>query len=417
MEHPQVRRVIGVQDVAEETNDLEEVTGFRCAYWTEHNDLEEVVVPAFYELLFQCAEGEADIRKTIESRLMTRAAKEWKIIPGGETCDGVGIFIEDTGLLGVSSEPKDELTDRRCTRLVVEEGTCCTVVHSQMTFTPYPAYVEEDLWAWVSAQLNDTLTEEGEDFSTVYIGSQLESDTVVADGTEVVPDYTDPGASSVVRGADSGLADKKFTTVGGLIFGAMVVALVVSVGLVIVLRKKHRNRPRQVKEDVRNIHDDFLSTDSDNDDPNIQVTVLSDVNRASKRENTRSFQNETASTPWSYNDQESDAEADDERDEFAGKVAQGDPRYNFDLGGSFREHVMGAHAGAYGSPTRAPGSPQSISQLSSSPSGRASGPTSIAVVPPYPMEETSDSEADSWAQTDGTVGSLDEHLEVITAEI
>jgi len=40
-----------------------------------------------------------------------------------------------------------------------------------------------------------------------------------------------------------------------------------------------------------------------------------------------------------------------------------------------------------------------------------------AVVPPYPMDETSDSEVDSWAQTDGTVGSLEDRLEEITAEI
>jgi hypothetical protein len=29
-------------------------------------------------------------------------------------------------------------------------------------------------------------------------------------------------------------------------------------------------------------------------------------------------------------------------------------------------------------------------------------------VPPYPVDEISESEADSWAQTDGTVGSLDD---------
>jgi hypothetical protein len=45
------------------------------------------------------------------------------------------------------------------------------------------------------------------------------------------------------------------------------------------------------------------------------------------------------------------------------------------------------------------------------------GPTTIAVVPPYPMEETSDSEADSWAQTDGTVGSLEERLDEVRGEI
>jgi hypothetical protein len=36
------------------------------------------------------------------------------------------------------------------------------------------------------------------------------------------------------------------------------------------------------------------------------------------------------------------------------------------------------------------------------------GPTEITVVPPYPVDEISESEADSWAQTDGTVGSLDD---------
>jgi hypothetical protein len=33
------------------------------------------------------------------------------------------------------------------------------------------------------------------------------------------------------------------------------------------------------------------------------------------------------------------------------------------------------------------------------------------------IEETSDSDADSWAQTDGTIGSLEQQLEPITAEV
>ena len=86
------------------------------------------------------------------------------------------------------------------------------------------------------------------------------------------------------------------------------------------------------------------------------------------------------------------------------------PKYAFDLGHSFKMKVMGTYA-----------------------------PTTIPVVAPYPMHGSftnvgappqqqpanndmdlsgCDSEAeDSWAQTDGTVGSLEERLEEITAEI
>jgi hypothetical protein len=62
--------------------------------------------------------------------------------------------------------------------------------------------------------------------------------------------------------------------------------------------------------------------------------------------------------------------------------------YTFDLAASMKHTVMGTY-----------------------------GPTSFAVQPPHPMDDASDSEADSWAQTDATVGSLEERLEEITAEI
>lgn len=62
------------------------------------------------------------------------------------------------------------------------------------------------------------------------------------------------------------------------------------------------------------------------------------------------------------------------------------PKYAFDLGESFRNSVM-----------------------------KAVAPTILPVVAAYPPEDSSMD--DSWAQTDGTVGSLEERLEEITAEI
>ena len=77
--------------------------------------------------------------------------------------------------------------------------------------------------------------------------------------------------------------------------------------------------------------------------------------------------------------------------------------FAFDLGQSFKNDIMRKHS--------------TISHRNFA-GNNANAPTMIAVVPPYPMmEETSDSDIDSWAQTDGTVGSLEERLEDITAEI
>ena len=75
-------------------------------------------------------------------------------------------------------------------------------------------------------------------------------------------------------------------------------------------------------------------------------------------------------------------------------------KYAFDLSQSFKNDVMGTYG------------------FGGSRSHPFAGPTTMPVVAPYPLlDETSDSEVDSWAQTDATVGSLEERLEEITAEI
>lgn len=71
---------------------------------------------------------------------------------------------------------------------------------------------------------------------------------------------------------------------------------------------------------------------------------------------------------------------------------------HFDLGTSFKDQLMGVH-GAGGGRHPARGGPYGM--------GR-----------PYTNSDAaSDSDADSWAQTDGTIGSLELQLEPITAEV
>ena len=85
----------------------------------------------------------------------------------------------------------------------------------------------------------------------------------------------------------------------------------------------------------------------------------------------------------------------------------GNSSYAWDLSTSFQREIMSAHGQV--SPAAA--------QPPVGPHNQQFGPTTIEVVPPYPLDETSESEADSWAQTEGTVGSIEENLEEITAEI
>jgi hypothetical protein len=74
----------------------------------------------------------------------------------------------------------------------------------------------------------------------------------------------------------------------------------------------------------------------------------------------------------------------------------------FDLGTSFKDQLMGVH-GLGGGPRRPP--------HMSGPYGHSVGPYGASV------DGASDSDADSWAQTDGTIGSLELQLEPITAEV
>lgn len=76
----------------------------------------------------------------------------------------------------------------------------------------------------------------------------------------------------------------------------------------------------------------------------------------------------------------------------------------FDLGTSFKDQLMGRHGGG---PPR--GHPGTLGAMVSGPYG---GGTRMAM-----NSDASESDADSWAQTDGTIGSLELQLEPITAEV
>lgn len=374
------------------------IISYACEYLTtiaaDYNHLEKVIVPSYYDLVYDCSQNPVEIRDRIASRILTRAAERWAIEPSGETCNGIGVYVDNNALLAVSSEPADTFIDElSCQNLTPGDGECCLVVESKMTFVPYVPYTLHDLWAFMASELNSgALLTPSDSFQTSYLGSAIEQPK--GDGGDLPPLVV-----GIESGKHPGVSEKqKFSSAGAITFSFMLMALV---GVMFILI---RWRTRECK--AQEISDALSQC---GDEPRFQVTVLSDdgreVSGGSHHRNRSSYDTPYTPSPWSYGkDVEKDVHYDAD-DDFDRKDAER-PTYMFDLSDSFRNGVMATYADSPKTP---------ISPFHST--NTSQQPTTIEVVPPYSMEETSDSEADSWAQTDGTVGSLEDTLEEITAEI
>jgi hypothetical protein len=297
----------------------------------------------------------------------------------------------------------------------------------------------------MAAQLDSgQLVVSGESFRTRFIGSLL--DVPVQDGTEVATTLTTgnnstttgttrapDGVSAVVQGSPQANSSK-VTVAGGVILAALVSALVAVVFLFV---RRHNKRVRVSHSRMaKDLEESSFDHHTDDDLDQLPVSVMSDRRNVSGPDglpngetghellsdfhndddhfcvnvtyHSPSFSERTRSLDRSLDQSTSIATPRiSTRDDFDSSNLSSS--YAWDLSNSFHREVMDAHAG-YGTVRR--------SQLPHSNANNYYGPTTIEVVPPYPMEETSESEAeDSWAQTDGSVGSLDVHLEQITAEI
>jgi hypothetical protein len=345
------------------------IVSYRCS--SVFGDFERVPAPYFYDFQYPClnsiAAEEAFVETTTRDmslKLLQRAALAYRILPSGDGC-----FVPPTKdvnwVVGVSSTPAGDsiVTDFGCQRLIdTVPGECCVVVQGGLEFVPSGDYDETAFKRFVAEQLNDA---EFSDYNTAFIGSEVE---FTLEGDNPLP----PAISSVDDSPREPANENKVTVMGGfVIFG---LCAVVFGALFIVFRRRSK---RALADDIEGDFDPADDFDNSKDlemlgtDETLQLDVLSD--EMGRR------------TPKSY-EETPDSQAGYE--------------YTFDLGSSLKNDVMGT----YGSTPH-------------SPSSYGNAPSNMRVTAPYPMSETSDSEADSWAQTDGTVGSLEDHLEEITAEI
>jgi hypothetical protein len=341
-----------------EYNDAGTLVGYSCALLTSPgNTYDPVKVPYYYDLVYPCSTTDVKGKQAIENDLLTSTASLLRMLDA----DSSGCLVPPPGsapwIARIDGNPLDEFeTTFDCLKARLTPGQCCSVVRGAMTMYPIGAYNLDDLKGLLALQLDDN---QFDVFYTHYLGAEV----------EYSPESGMDAVAPAIRASEVASLEpkgKNITVVGGFVAGSLVASFV---GVLLILMQRRR----------RYLHskDTELALSRSEDGGKMHITVISDVN---------TFE-DSLGPPPPPPPASTDPYSPGEDDHYKS--------YKFDLGDSFKNEI----AGKYGIP-----------------SGMV-GPTSMAVVAPYPMEETSDSEVDSWAQTDGTVGSLEERLEEITAEI
>jgi hypothetical protein len=340
--------------------------------------------PYVYDLQYPCVDSVDSAMQGLSENLLRAAAEEYEILPPGMGCAVPPLGYGNEGvranwIAGAFSNATDFVVpNEECLSVPSENSSeCCVVVAGSMQFQPSGGYDADEFRDFVQDTIDEPFLTFGESFQATWRGVEIDYVYSPAQDprdkfeseTEDPRDAGDNIVSAIGGTEPIGQQDEnsKITALGGALLSGLVVTAI-SV-LLIVFRRRRQSRfddhdldPNMSKTDMDTHHAESLET--------LQLDVLSDGgmnNNSSPRRSQERYDESPSNQSYEY---------------------------KFDLGNSMKNDVMGAYGGG--------------------------GPTSMAVVSPYPMSgECSDnaSEVDSWAQTDGTVGSLEDNLEEITAEI
>jgi hypothetical protein len=356
------------------------VETYFCRLVTANNVLEDLVVPYYYDMVYPCEEEPSEGQGFVAASLLSRSRDAF--LPDGDSC----VRPQPLWFGAVSSLPADVVSaDIECQELL---GACCVVVEGSMTFTQLSTADGNSMKRWMAATLNDPTIAPG--YTVAYIGSELAPDISNPEPNLTPPPILQdrvPGAQAPEEVPE----DEGVSLTGMLFLGGLCVALLL-VGALLLRRRQRARKSRDVDAAIQHSEtpphkmgntggtwedctlEDHLDGEDievsvlQQDDPYLKVRSVSTV---SYHENGYHADNEVV--PYNSGSREATLH----------------PRYRFDLAESQRSDIMGTY-GRHGG-----------GEL-------CCGPTEITVVPPYPVDEISESEADSWAQTDGTVGSLDD---------
>lgn len=338
--------------------------------------------PYVYDLQYDCSNSVDNAMQDVSEKMLIAAASEYNILPPGTGCavppiaSGYGAEGERSNwIAGAFSNTPDSIVPNVPCLVATDAdlNECCRVVEGAMQWQPSGGYDADEFRDFVANTLKKSSFANGETFQTTYRGATIDYTYTPAEDprdqleSETEADPRDTSVSGIGNAETQQIdGDGKLTAMGGALLSGLVVAFI---GVFFIVFR----RRRQSRYDDQDLEANMSNTDMDAAEGHetLQLDVLSDGNmernHSPRRNQERHIESPRPNIAYEY---------------------------KFDLSSSMKNDVMGTYGGG--------------------------GPTSMAVTAPYGISgEASDngSEVDSWAQTDGTVGSLEDNLDEITAEI
>eukprot|EP00521_Asterionellopsis_glacialis_P006172 CAMPEP_0195284802 /NCGR_PEP_ID=MMETSP0707-20130614/2878_1 /TAXON_ID=33640 /ORGANISM="Asterionellopsis glacialis, Strain CCMP134" /LENGTH=373 /DNA_ID=CAMNT_0040344201 /DNA_START=34 /DNA_END=1155 /DNA_ORIENTATION=+ len=342
------------------------------------NRIGSTPVQFYYDLAWDPSEYDSveDASRVLQSNLAMLAAEEYEIIPNGIACMDPP-RDKDLWLVGVNAMepdvPNTDLDDASACQELVDypSNYNCHFMTGTMAFSIVGPKTTLELVHFVKDQYRSTQVTFGSKLSmrAKFVATQIDTSAYQGNGRDELPTQI----SSVQEEVQAPVAEDEDITIEG---GFFVAGLVVVSALfaTVMFRRFRRRRNAALAKEV----DAILEAEQDDDDND----------KGHARDSTFDLEHSMDAT----SDEDDDADLgvgryDIEEDEDMVILPQ--RQYSFDMGGVMKNELLGVYGDS---------------------EVRATGITTT------PSDAESE-DVDSWAQTEGSIGSIELHLEPITAEV
>mmetsp|Transcript_36997 Transcript_36997/g.57366 ORF Transcript_36997/g.57366 Transcript_36997/m.57366 type:complete len:383 (+) Transcript_36997:349-1497(+) len=372
--------------VAQLQNDDGMVIGYSCQEVVEENEVTNVDLIFYIDVASPQGQQEAAIRHMTEA-LAENVSLRYGV-SNGLRCsepplDGTSWIVQFT------AEPRNfnqvELFDH-CREYSFDDVTQdCFVYEALVTGSALGVEEIPDVMAYLEATLKGTSLTQNTPFGVYFLGVPV-----------VDPGASDSGRDNLSPPSNLNEAEKEIpqndngqtiTIIGGFLLAAFCVAFLGGALVLWRRRRAYMKHNREMHLSLSKSSDPLQQYDTE---PHV---TISDEEASPSGMKSLSHRSGSPHSPHHNQNPPELSSPTPTEENFPNNIT-------FDLGTSFKDQLMGVHASS--GPHRRP---HHHNHMMAGPFGTA------------PSADGTDSDADSWAQTDGTIGSLELQLEPITAEV
>mmetsp|Transcript_21458 Transcript_21458/g.35534 ORF Transcript_21458/g.35534 Transcript_21458/m.35534 type:complete len:375 (+) Transcript_21458:232-1356(+) len=344
------------------------VISYACQFLMENNVVTPIEVSFYYDLLFDTGEDPRTERQYLEFLLLGQIAQEYGL-QSGNACisppeDGTFYLVQATSLPEDVPNPQFD----ECFDLIPAAGQECISYSGTVSGYVLGPDDPSTMVQFIASSLTNGVVTAGTSLQVAFLGTQIDPTNGGRDSLTAAINQDEPLA-------DESASNDAFTYVGILLTVALACAFV---GLVAVVWRMRQRRQQRWREELIMTTDANTTLDSGGGGAYDTTGIITLPQSDHEQRDTY----DESELPSQYGMENMVI-----RPNHPGDLPPAQGSYTFDLGDNMKLGVLGKHGG------------------SSSRAKRAL------------VEESEDSDVDSWAQTDATLGSLEVRIGEIRAEI